>query len=61
MTEANALELGSIVRGGRSACLVNNTLYHQGDQIGNFTVVEIKPKSVVVRQGKYSFELTMKK
>jgi len=60
-TEANGLELGSIVRGGRSACLVNNTLYHQGEQIGNFTVVEIRAKSVVVRQGKYSFELTMKK
>ena len=42
-TEANGLELGSIVRGGRSACLVNNTLYHQGDQIGNFMVVEIRP------------------
>jgi len=60
-TEANALELQSILRGGRSACLLNNALYHEGDQIGSFTIDEIRPKSIIVHQGKYRFELTMKK
>ena len=60
-TEANALELQSVLRGGRSACLLNNALYHEGEQIGNFTIDEIRPKSIVVHQGKYRFELTMKK
>lgn len=61
VADANALELQSVVRGGRSACLLNNNLYHVGDQIGSFTVEEIRPKSIIVRQGKYRFELTMKK
>jgi hypothetical protein len=61
VTEANALELQSVVRGGRSACLVNNLMYHEGEQVGSFTIDEIRPKSVIVRQGKFRFELTMKK
>jgi hypothetical protein len=60
-SEANALELQSVLRGGRSACLLNNALYHEGEQIGNFTVDEIRPKSIIVHQGKYRFELMMKK
>jgi hypothetical protein len=36
-------------------------MYHAGEQIGGFTVVEIRPRSVVVRQGTYRFELTMKR
>ena len=60
-TEANALELQSILRGGRSACLLNNALYHEGEQINGFTIDEIRPKSIIVHQGKYRFELTMKK
>jgi len=61
ITEANALELQSVVRGGHSACLVNNSLYHEGETIGSFTIEEIRPKSVIVKQGKLKFELTMKK
>ena len=61
MKEAQALELQTLLRGARSACLINNALYHEGEQVGSFMVEEIRSQTVIVRQGKYRFELTMKR
>jgi hypothetical protein len=59
--EAGALELQSVLRGGYSACMINNNLCRLGDQVGNFTVDEIRARTVIVHQGPYRFELAMKK
>lgn len=59
--EAAALELQSVMHGSHSACMVNNSMYHVGDTIGSFQVDEIRTRSVIVKQGQYRFELTMKR
>ena len=59
--EAAALELQSVMHGSHSACMVNNSMYHVGDSIGSFQVEEIRTRSVIVKQGSYRFELTMKR
>ena len=59
--EAAALELQSVMHGTHSACMVNNSMYHVGDSIGSFQVQEIRTRSVIVQQGPYRFELTMKR
>jgi len=59
--EAASLELQSVMHGSNSACMVNNAMYHVGDTIGSFKVDEIRTRSVIVKQGPYRFELTMKR
>ena len=49
------------MRGSNSAVMVNNVMYHIGEKIGDFTVEEIRARSVVVSQKGYKFELTMKR
>ena len=58
-----ALQLQSVmVSGGqRGACMINNTLYTEGQQVEEFTIERIAPNSVIVRQGSYRFELRMQK
>ena len=51
------LKLQSIIRGRRTACMINNTLYQEGQQVGRFVVAQITPTTVVVESGKYRFEL----
>ncbi|HEY2587381.1 MAG TPA: hypothetical protein VGI81_16675 [Tepidisphaeraceae bacterium] len=54
------LHLQSIMRGGKyKACMINNTLYKQGEQIGMFTLQEVSANTVVIESGKYRFELKM--
>jgi len=57
---AEALQLQSVLRGPRDACLINNTLVVQGQQVEGFTVEQIGIDSVIVRKGTYRFELKMK-
>jgi len=59
--DANGLEIQSVMRGSNSAVMVNNAMYHVGEKIGDFTVDEIRARSVVVSQKGYKFELTMKR
>ncbi|HZL37354.1 MAG TPA: hypothetical protein VFC78_18695 [Tepidisphaeraceae bacterium] len=57
-----SLQLQSVLRGGtRKACMINNTLYKEGDEAEGFTVEQIGPSLVVVRKGVYRFELRMTK
>lgn len=55
-----ALQLQTIMHGGaNSACMINNALYQEGQQVDGFTVEKISPGAVVVRSGPYRFELKM--
>jgi len=55
------LNLQSIMSGKRGACMINNTLYTEGQQVGQFTVEKISPGVVIVKSGQYRFELKMQK
>ncbi|MGB7161155.1 MAG: hypothetical protein WBD40_24050 [Tepidisphaeraceae bacterium] len=56
------LNLQSVIHSGsRKACMVNNTLYTEGQQVETFVVEKINPGSVVVKSGVYRFELKMQK
>ena len=57
-----ALQLQSVmVSSDRKACMINNTLYREAQQINGFTIEAIRPGSVIVRSGSYRFELKMQK
>ena len=45
----------------RRACMINNTLYREGQTIDAFSIEKITQSSVVVKNGPYRFELTMQK
>lgn len=52
------LRLQSVITSGmRRSCMINNTLYQEGQQINAFAIEQINPQSVVVRNGMYRFEL----
>jgi hypothetical protein len=57
---AQSLQLQSVLHGPRNACLINNTLVEQGEQIEGFTVEQIGIESVVVCKGNYRFEVRMR-
>lgn len=60
VTAVADLHLQSIVRGGKyRACMINNTLYQEGQQVGMFTVQQVSTATVVLECGKYRFELKM--
>jgi hypothetical protein len=60
VTAISELHLQSVVRGGKyRACMINNTLYQKGQQVGIFMVEEVSANAVVLSSGKYRFELTM--
>jgi hypothetical protein len=50
-----------VVRGNRKACMINNTMYQEGEQVDQFTLEKINPNAVVVKSGSYRFELKMSK
>ena len=57
-----ALNLQSVIHSGtRKSCMINNTLYTEGQQVDSFVVERISPDAVVVRNGVYRFELRMQK
>ena len=57
-----AMNLQSIIHSGsRKACMINNTLYMEGQQADQFIIEKITPSGVVVKVGVYRFELKMQK
>jgi hypothetical protein len=63
---ANGLRLMSVVTSGsRKACMINNTLYMQGQIVQaddlSFMIEDIAPNRVVVKCGNFKFELSMQK
>jgi hypothetical protein len=56
------LQLQSVMKGEqRSTCMINNTLYREGQTVDDFFIEKINPNSVVVRCNEYRFELKMQK
>lgn len=54
------LVLRSIMHSGtHRACMINDQLYMEGQQVDQFTIERITPDSVIVRTGVYRFELKM--
>jgi hypothetical protein len=54
------LQLQSIMfSDSRKACMINNSLYREGQQIDVFTIDKISPQSVIVETNKFRFELRM--
>jgi hypothetical protein len=45
----------------RKSCMINNSLYLEGQQVESFTIERISPNAVVVRNGSYRFELRMQR
>ena len=62
LKSVQALQLQTVVvRGNRKACMINNTMYQEGDQVDQFTLEKINPNAVIVKSGSYRFELKMSK
>ncbi|HEX8915250.1 MAG TPA: general secretion pathway protein GspB [Humisphaera sp.] len=60
-TAAEALKIQTIVYGTRRMAMVNGKALREGDTIDGFAVEQIRPDSVVVRNGPYGFVLWMQK
>jgi len=59
---SEALKLQSIIySGSRKACMINNTLYLEGQQIDSFVIEKIEANRVIVKTGTYRFELKMQR
>ena len=58
---ADNLQIQSILHGTKRACMINNTMFVEGQQIDGFTIEKINPSSVIVKNGSYRFELQMQK
>ena len=57
-----ALQLQSVMHSSaHKACMINNKLYQEGQQVAEFNIEKISPNAVVVKSGIYRFELRMQK
>ena len=56
---AEALNLQTIMRGRRKACMINNTMFTEGQQVDGFTIEAINPQSVILVKGEYRVERKM--
>jgi hypothetical protein len=58
----DALNLQTIMSSGaRKSCMINGTLFTEGQVIEGFTIDKITAGAVIVKNGSYRFELKMKK
>ncbi len=55
------LQLQSIMSGTHKACMINNALYTEGQQVDQFTIERIVNGAVIVKSGQYRFELKMQR
>lgn len=58
---AQALQLQFVMGGKRKGCMINNTVYREGETVGGFTIESIGSSTVVIRKGEARFELSIKK
>ncbi|HWE92863.1 MAG TPA: hypothetical protein VG269_02710 [Tepidisphaeraceae bacterium] len=58
---AQTLQLQSVLLGSRRACMINNTLYQEGQEVEGFTIEKVSPSTVLVHKGMFRFELRMTK
>lgn len=62
LNAVGGLNLQTIMYGeSRRACMINGSLYVEGQQIGQFVIEQINQASVVVKTGPYRFELRMQR
>jgi hypothetical protein len=62
LKSVNALQLQSVMHSDvRKSCMINNSLYLEGQQVEGFTIEKISPDAVIVRNGSYRFELRMQR
>ena len=62
MDAVSELHIQSIIRGTKyKACMINNTLYQEGQQVGILKIEQINNGAVIVSSGKYRFEVKMQK
>jgi hypothetical protein len=60
LSAVKLLNLQSVLVSDRNrSCMINNTLYMEGQQVDQFAIEKIAPGSVIVRRGAYRFELQM--
>ena len=45
----------------RKACMINDTMYREGDLAETFTIEKVTQTSVIVKNGVYRFELRMQR
>jgi hypothetical protein len=61
-TAANALLLQSIMSSGaRKSCMINNTLYTEGEKVDSFVIEKINSDGVIVRCGIFRFNVPMQR
>jgi hypothetical protein len=59
---ADGLQVQSIMYSdSRKACMINNTLFREGQGVEGFILEKINPNSVIVKNGPYRFELSLKR
>ena len=62
LKDVNALQLQSVMHSeARKSCMINNSLYREGQEVESFTIEKISPNAVIVRHGSYRFELRMQR
>jgi hypothetical protein len=61
-TAANGLLLQSIMSSGaKKSCMMNNTLYTEGEKVDSFVIEKINSDGVIVRSGVYRFNVPMQR
>ncbi len=58
---AQALSLQFVMSGKKKSCMINNAVYREGQDVGEFKVESITSDAVIVRKDDARFELRMKK
>jgi hypothetical protein len=59
---SDGLKLQSIIySGSRKACMINNTMFQEGQQVEQFTVEKIEKDRVIIKTGSFRFELRSKR
>jgi len=62
LKSVQSLRLQSIMYSdARKACMINDTMYREGDVVDAFTIEKVTVNSVVVKGGVYRFELRMQR
>ena len=57
-----SLQLQSIMYSdSRKACMINDTMYREAQNVGDFTIEKVTQTSVIVKSGVYRFELRMQR
>jgi hypothetical protein len=54
------LNLSGIMSGDKKIAIINSEFYTEGDSVGNFTVKEIRPLSVILATDRNEYELKLK-